>query len=269
MQQLWLAHQRIDSIAALRQVMEQEKSNGELFTSLCIRMMAYHNSGALKAWLLRQEEASDVLGAAELKNAIDFLVGKKKLGGTSKPSAFFSAGISQAKQMTLHEALAVLCGVDAKDFSAEEVTETLSAHEQVRREKLQQMKRQSWWSSYEDLFSAVKDDGWAYVVLNQGQLDRALELLRESHGTTQRILYLCNSDEMKGKWYALNLVNVEHVKIQGIADPKVQYARMSEGVTVNAAEKGIFFQDLVLHFHKRQCVVAYENNGVNYTQCMR
>lgn len=266
MQQLWLAHQRIDSIAQLRRLMKTVPEDSEELEGLCVRVVSYHKSGVLNAWLSRQEETADVFGDEKLKKAISELMGGTR---AAKPSAFSAGAEQPTPEEKLHRALAELCGVPAKYFAAEEVTRTLDAREAAKREKLQQLKRQAWWNSYEDLFSAVKDEEWAYVVLNQSQLNQALEQLRENHGDVQRTLYLCGSDEMAGKWYSLNLLNLENVKIRGIADPRVQYARMSEHLMVDAAKQRISLQDFVMYFYKQECVVSYEKNAVNYAQHMR
>ena len=266
MQQLWLAHLRIDSIDSLRKLMDGAKKDSEYMELLCVKILSYHKNGVLKAWLLRQEETNNVFAEAELKQAINVLLGKQE---KQNPLAAAKEKDLRTPTQRLHDALGVLCGVPAAYFAADVVEKTLSEHETVKRKKLRQLKQENWWNSYEDLFSAVKDEDWAYVVLNQSQLDGALERLRENSGSVQRTLYLCDSEEMRGKWYSLNLLHLENVKICGIGDPKVQYARMSEHFTINAAQQRIVLQGFVLHFHKRECVVSYEKTAVNYTQRMR
>lgn len=247
MQQLWLNHKRIDSIGQLRTLFAEAKGSEELMDALCSRLLEYARSGVLASWLTRQSESTGESfdpGAEKLTAAIRVLQS------------------SVRDDMQLQEALAELTGISVECFA--EAQKLCSCTENEIEEKLSKLQKQPWWNAHTKTFALVKPQDWNLVVQNQSQLQEALEILR-ADSKVQKTVYLCNTSEMQGKWYVLDLRKVENVTIVGIENPQVQYYRFGEAQEIDVRQKGIFLQDFRLRFHGQICLKNYEGFSSHFS----
>lgn len=248
MQQLWLNHKRIDSITQLRTLFAAARETDEFSDTLCLRLLEYARSGVLAAWLARQSESTGVgldPEAAKLASSI------RTLQGCVQEDA------------ALHQALSDLTGVPAACFAAEHVQKLQSSAQKEKSKKLAQLKQQQWWSQYEKTFALVKEHDWPLVALDSSQLQMALDVLRDD-STVHRTLYICGTEQMRQKWFVLNLKNIENVTIVGIGNPRVQYDRFNEDERIPVKKKRIFLQDLRVWFHNKVCLDEFKEYSANF-----
>lgn len=251
MQQLWLDHQRIDSIAQLRGLLREKlRQSDEALNDICMELLSKLESGCLKRWLQRQSEYHDP---------------------TLQP---------KGESAQLHRTVRALCkSHDTEDNRLEELAKLMDLPQealpygrlrelyygirQAGSEKRTLLEAEPWWEDYQALFASVGSLDWSLVVLDNIQLQLALEELRVPH-PTQRTLYLCNGKQMEKSWYVLDLRGLEKVTVCGIANPRVKYSYYAENQTVNVEEQQIYLRDFRLRFTEHCSLKNYQNASVNF-----
>lgn len=253
MQQLWLNHKRIDSIAQLRVTLSDARETVDGSDGLYLRLLEYARNGVLSAWLARQSEA---FGSGLDPEVAKLAASIRTLRDGSREGE------------ALNQALSELTGVPISCFATEHVQRLHSDAQVDKEKKLAQLREQQWWHQYKSVFDQVKEHDWPLVVLDSSQLQMALECMRND-STVHRTLYICNTEQMHKKWFVLNLKDIENVTIVGIENPRVQYDRFHEDTRVCVKDKRIFFQDLEIVFHKEACLEGFETNSANFRVSMR
>lgn len=233
--QLWLANDRIDSLAKLREAFAARDAEDRI--PLCVELLEKMSADILIPWLDRCSETRPPDSAWDRERAAP-------LGGGTLASCRLQLGKEKDPLQLSSEGIAALASICEIDEST--VRSALTGKRRQMRirscqsdELCKRIERQAWYrgdAAVQRMFTGIR---WEQVAVNSATLNGILAQASKRSDGGKTDVYLCNVGEA---FTLRSTALLRNLRIVGFGEPNVQFNPCARGEWLDLNERNLKFE---------------------------